>query len=266
MTCPRNRRWNGRSPARRGSGFARLCAVLVLALSVPGIPGLSPSGTVLAGDGLAGGDAPGRDSTPDPDRARNLKGLGLSLLAPGLAHLNAGERTRGTLFLVAEAGFWTAFAAYRVQGGIRKDSYIEMAKLQAGVERPEERDEEYYRRIGNWPSSDMYNDLVRRDARDLYDDDLAGRAAYFEANKVPADEAWEWESDAAMDRYRQKRNDSRSAYRRGRNILALAAANRLVAVVDFALLSQKKGRSARVELIPGPTPNSAEFRFSLAIP
>jgi hypothetical protein len=229
------------------------------------------SGGMALGRPARAGQLPGRDGQSrgqQVERGQNLKVLGLSFLLPGLAHWSMGQRTRGTAFLAAEAGLWGAFAGFRVQGSIRRDSYVEMARLHAAVERPEGRGEEYYRRISSWPSSDRFNELIRQDARTLYGDDLAGRAAYEQANRVPSDEAWNWESHAAQDRYRQKRSDSRVAFRRARNMLGLAVVNRAVAMVDAALTAHPKNKAGalRLQMLPGGEPASAELRFSYALP
>lgn len=245
-----------------------------LAGSVPGgfdaaQAATSGPGTALAG-ALGGVD---RDGTPGAerfsrDRGENARRVGLSLLLPGAAHLHMGERRRAAAFIVAEAATWTAWGVFRVQGAQRRDSYIEMAKLDAGVPDAEGRGDAYYHLLGSWSSSDAYDQLVRREARDLYPDDLQARAAYFEANRTAADRSWRWESLAAWDRYRAKRNDSRQAYRSARMMLGLAAANRVVAMVDAALLARRQGGdgSWRMQAEPGAEPGSFSVSLSLPLP
>jgi hypothetical protein len=169
---------------------------------------------------------------------------------------------------VAEGAIWTTFGVSRVQGSWRRDSYVEMARLDAGVAEPEGRADSYYRLIGAWPSSDLYNEVVRREARTFHPDDLEARAAYFEANRVSADIAWRWESQAAWDRYHEKRSESRRAYRRARNMLGLALANRVAAMIDAALLAQRdSGRSAlRLEVAPGDEPGAGAVQLTLRLP
>jgi hypothetical protein len=212
----------------------------------------------------------GGTESGDPEaRARHLKTVGLSLILPGLGHLADGQSRRAVPFLVAEAGFWAGFATYRVRGSLRRDSYQELAGIGAGIRSPKGRSDEYYRLIGVWPSSDSYNEIIRREARALYGDDLAGRASYFESHQVPADEAWSWESQAAWDRYRAKRRESQQAFRRARTAVALAAANRVAAILDFALFSHGRevaqgGLHLRCE--PGPLPASARIGLSCELP
>lgn len=216
---------------------------------------------------VARADAAG--SSAEEAHQRNLRAMGLSLLLPGLAQYADGQHGRAAAFFAAEAGIWTSFAAFRVQGGLRKDSYVEMAHLYAGVERPAGRADEYYRLLGNWPSSELYDEYVTaRDARSLYPDDLAARAAYIASHGIPADQAWSWQTSAAWGRYRKKRSDSEAAYSHARNMLALAAANRVVALLDATLISGPKGhpRTLHLEMAPGLSAGSTALRLRCAFP
>jgi hypothetical protein len=221
----------------------------------------------VAGVGPARAPPPGAERS-ERDRRENAKRIGLSLLLPGAAQLRMGEGRRAAAFLVTEAATWTAWAVFRTQGSQRRHSYIEMAELQAGVSHAGGRDDAYYQLLGNWSSSNAYDQVVvRREARDRYQNDLPGRAAYFEANRTPADRAWRWESQAEWDRYRAKRNDSRQAYRSARMMLGLAAANRLVAMVDASLLAGRHQRDTglRLRVAPGAEPGSALLSLSLRL-
>ncbi len=216
------------------------------------------------------GEASGQSRT-DPFGGRsedvpgaNLKRSALSLLLPGLGQMRLGETNRGIVFLTAEAGFWAGFAVFQVQGSLRKDSYIEMAELFAGVSDAKGRDDEYYRRISNWSSSFAYNQVIRREARALYGDDLDGREAYYEANRVTPDAEWRWDSHAAQMRYRDKRRDSAAAYKNSRNMLGLALANRVVSMLDAALLARRQGLS--LTMSPGEEPATARLSLTYSLP
>lgn len=244
------------------------CHVLLAAAILLGTTGAIGIGPVRAESTGAGAGATGAASRSEVSRRENARRIGLSLLLPGAAQLRMGEGRRAAAFLVTEAATWMAWAVFRTQGAQRRDSYIEMAELKAGVMRAGGRDDAYYRLLGNWSSSSSYDQLVRRDARDLYPHDLQGRAAYFEANRTPADRAWRWETLAAWDRYSAKRNDSRQAYRSARMMLGLAAANRVVAMVDASLLASRHGRDTglRLQAFPGSDLGSASVGLSLQLP
>ena len=220
-----------------------------------------------AGVGSAWAQSPGAERA-DRDRRENAKKIGLSLLLPGAAQLRMGEGRRAAAFFLTEAATWTAWVVFRTQGSQHRHSYIEMAELQAGVSQAGGRDEAYYQLLGNWSSSNAYDQLVRRDARDIYPTDLPGRAAYFEANRTPADRAWRWESQAEWDRFRAKRNDSLHAYRSAWMILGLAALTRVVAMVDASLSAGRHGPDTglRLQVAPGAEAGSALLSLSLRLP
>ena len=197
-----------------------------------------------------------------------LEVLGLSLLLPGLGHRALGHSTRAQILMTVEGGLWTAFGGFRLQGKIRKDRYADMAEIFAGVPNAHGRPDEYYRRLGSYRSSEEYNDEVRRDARARWGDDLQARAEYFERHKVPADQVWNWTSSAAWERYRHKRGASLLSYRRSRNMIGLALANRLLAAVDTQRLVHNRGKQAGVSffLYADPMEPREPARFCVSVP
>lgn len=189
--------------------------------------------------------APARAAADPPGR---LKVLGLSLLLPGLGHRALGYPERSTALMTADAAIWTSFVTFRVQGSIRKDGYVEMAKTGAGVEQPDGRSDEYYRLLGSYSSSELYDDEIRRDARARFPYDLQARATYFDQHRVPDDQRWEWASSAEWKRYRDKRGDSLHSIKRSHYMLGLAVANRLVAAVDALRLVHRRGQEPALGL------------------
>lgn len=206
------------------------------------------------------------ESAGSTGRNRHLPSIGLSLLLPGSAQLRRGETGRGLLFLGAEAAIWSAFATYRLQGNARRDSYLEMARLFAHVPNPEGQDDDYYKLLGQISSSEIWDLVVRIDARRLYGDDLAAREAYLAANHIPAEQSWEWDSDAARTRYREKRNDSQQAYRSSRNMIGLAVVNRLAAMFDAVLRDRVTDGTLRAHMTTDPDLGTPRLAVSLALP
>lgn len=199
-------------------------------------------------------------------RPGRLKILGLSLLLPGLGHRALGEDARSTPFFVAEAGVWTAYGVFQTQGHLRKDSYVEMAEIFAGIDDADGRSGEYYRNVGTYRTSDDYDDEVRRDARARHGDDLAAREAYFQAHRVPDPQRWEWTSRAQWARYREKRSDANQSFKRADYMIGFAVANRLVAAIDAMLLvhrrSQETSWNLHLEGDPFDPQEPARLRFA----
>ncbi len=209
--------------------------------------------------------APARAAEGSPGR---MKILGLSLLLPGLGHRALGEPGRGYAYLGAEASIWGAFGVFQAQGKIRKNSYVEIAEVFAGVREASGRSSDYYRLLGQYRSSDEYDDEVRRDARARHGDDLNAREAYYERYRVPDDEVWSWSSLAAWERYRDKRNDSNRAYKRAGYMVGVAVANRLLAAVDAIRISHKRSSGSRMGfyLSADPFDPGEPTRFCVSLP
>lgn len=202
------------------------------------------------------------------DEPGRLKVLGATLLVPGWGHRMLGQNTRATAFMSAEGAIWIGFGAFRLQGEVRKDRYVEMAELFAGVPEAEGRSDEYYRRLGDYRSAEIYDDEVRRDARARYGDDLAARAAYFERYRVPDDQWWEWDSSAEWRRYRDKRSDSLRSFKRSQYLVGVAVANRLVAAVDAMRSVHRRDREPQVGLFLNADPfdPSSTVRVGVRLP
>jgi hypothetical protein len=164
-----------------------------------------------------------------------------SLILPGLGQQYLGHSGRAKVFYVAEGVIWTSFAVFRIQGDHRQDLYKEFAEVHAGAK--ERDDDEYYRTIGNFVSSDgpfSANEEVRRQARALYPDDRDAQDQYFEDHAYTGDDAWEWESEDAQGRFGEMRTSSLDAYHRSELAVGLLVANRLVSVLDVGLLASRR--------------------------
>jgi hypothetical protein len=166
-----------------------------------------------------------------------------SLILPGLGEYSLGHHDRAKVFFVAEGAIWTSYAVFRVQGNHRKDLYREFAAVNAGVAKRD--DDEFYRIIGNYTSSDgpfSANEQVRREARANYPDDRAQQEVYYQEHAYTGDDSWTWQSEALLETYQDMRDSSISAYHKSQFSLGLAIANRLISVVDTGILASKKNR------------------------
>jgi hypothetical protein len=167
-----------------------------------------------------------------------------SLLLPGLGEYTLGHHDRAKIFFLAEGAIWTSYAIFRVQGAHRKDIYHEFARVNAGVASRD--DDEFYRIIGNYVSSDgpfSANEQIRREARANYPDDRAKQEEYYQEHAYTGDDTWTWQSQAMLDTYQDMRDASESAYHKSDFSLGLAIANRLISVVDTGILAAKKSRA-----------------------
>jgi hypothetical protein len=191
------------------------------------------------------------------DEKSLVRAVAWSALLPGLGERYVGRTGRAKFFHVTEGLIWSTFAYYRIQGGIREDTHIEFANLQAGA--ATEQDGDYYEHIGFWLSLDEWYDIVRRDARLRFPDDPAAREQFFEENKrYEEGQGWAWKDDATRTRYRQLRSRTERSYRNARLAAGAAIFNRLASMIDALALARghnhdvRESDSARLEWRVGP--------------
>ena len=195
-----------------------------------------------------------------------------SLTVPGWGQATLGHRKTGAVFLIAEAGIWGAFTAFRVQEHLRTDTYENTAQLFAGIDL-DGRDEEFRRIVGSFASSDEYNQLVvTRIAanlflRDVDNPNLAGYREYIEKHSLSGRDAWDWADIESFRRFGAQRKDAQRAALRSNTALGLAIANRLLSALHAARLAGQtrppEPRSWRLELTPGPGDDPTAVRAGL---
>ena len=176
-----------------------------------------------------------------------------SLTVPGWGEANLGERRSALTFGLLELGVWGSFAAFRIQEKMREQTYERTARLFAGIDLGA-RDEEFRRVVGFYASNEEYNRLVvRRDATNLYFGDPAGYAAYVEAHELRGENAWSWNSDADLLRYRAERQATQRAVKHAHDALAAALINRLLSMIHASaggIRRDAAGTSLRLECVP----------------
>jgi hypothetical protein len=216
----------------------------------------------VAVDQLAQADQPGEPGQPavapdaaadQPSRSINpRKALLFSLLLPGVGEMYMGHKGRATGFFVTEGAIWAHFAAWEVAGHLRKDDYIEQARLNAGVGVSSESDD-YWRLVGIYDRSsgtgpDTYEESLRRDARLEFPNDPAAQDA-FVAERLPVgSRAWDWTSSALQGSYVDTRQNATRAFNRAKFSFALAILNRIASAIDTQILHRSDTRSGQSSL------------------
>lgn len=201
-------------------------------------------------------DAPATPPDAAPaKRPGKRKALLYSLLLPGAGELSLGARGRAAGFFVAEGLIWTHYVWFQVAGGLRRDDYIEQARLNAGVGTDREEDS-YWKLVGQYERSSgsglgSYEEDVRRDARDLYPDDPAAQDAYVLETLPSGDRAWAWSSADLRTAYRTTRASSNRAFDRAKYSFAAAILNRLVSAIDTQILHRRLLKDGQARLDEG---------------
>ena len=166
-----------------------------------------------------------------------------SFVLPGAGQQYLGNHGRAKMMYVAEAGVWTAFTGFRIQGGMSEDKYEETARLFAGVEGGI--NDDYALALAHYSSNEQYNIDVMREARYLYPDDRDRQLAHFEANGYFGTYAWEWDSPEKREEFADTRTRSRQSYRRAVLTTGFAVLNRVVSMIDIYLTFRLADRDER---------------------
>jgi len=220
-------------------------ALALAAASAParGVPTEISSGGIALKDPLAASQ-----SQPSP-----LLCVAKSLLIPGWGQLATGHRTQAAIFAGLEFGTWVAFGTFERQGGLRRDSYFLTAELFAGIDLAGKPDA-YRRYVGQFQSSDVYNQyVILRQAAYFYPDS-ATRAQYISTYSIPTRNAWSWTSFDEFLNYRAERRSSEQAFQRARYMLGFAIVNRLassLAAARQAAALRKPAHASRLDAAPG---------------
>ena len=221
-------------------------------------PAVSPfakpclSGRLMALNQIGGNSSRPKDeaepSLPTSEQVVDPKKAMLySLIIPGLGQQAAGRNSRARVFYAIEAGIWTSFAIFQVQGNQREDRYQEFAEFTAGVD-TEGKDDEYWRTIAQYERSDpgpgSANEFVRRQARALYPGDVEAQQQYLAENGYFEEDAWDWQNADNLAQYQNLRSSSLDSYDKAEISIFAAIANRVVSVIDAARVAGQANQAA----------------------
>jgi hypothetical protein len=195
-----------------------------------------------------------------PERARILL---RSLTLPGWGQAMLGRRNSAVFFGLTETAIWGTFAAFRIQVAMREEAFLRTAGLHAGIDLGG-RNEEWRRIVGDFTSSDEYNQLVvLRDAANLYYFDTEAYWAYYEANKLKGADTWAWSGDGRLRYLGQRRNAQRAA-QRANSMLAVAVVNRIASALHAARAVGHPAPAARAwqfEVVPVACEDATAFQL-----
>lgn len=195
------------------------------------------------------------------------KAMLFSILLPGAGQHYLGNQKRANAMMAAEAGVWVAFYAFRLQGQMREERYKQIAELFGGISG--EKDDNYYRLMSKYLSSEDYNIDVLRKARELYPYDRQKQLDYFWVNGYFGDDQWRWDSIEHMMDFKRVRSLSREAYRRSVLVTGFAVLNRMVSAMDVYLwfrLNQAEGSSPLRIRAENPQPGRFLLYLSKPLP
>jgi hypothetical protein len=186
-----------------------------------------------------------------------------SLALPGAGEMWRQDRTKGEIFLWADAAIWVTYGGLTIVGNARNQSAKLFARNYSGAASSYGNDD-YYVNLERYANSDAYNEDVRRDARELYPTDPAKQKEYADAHYYTGSMAWSWGSDSLRYTYWNERRSARSVLHTAAFFLGAAVLNRVVSAVDVAFFSETP--AARPHSAPGTSAVPSTFsRLGVAV-
>ncbi len=160
-----------------------------------------------------------------------------SALLPGWGQMHIGHSTRGIVFMGVEAVTWIGAGLSYLEGTFNRNDYRWLAMEEAGIS-ISGRSSQFMDDVGDFSSSDEYNDYIHRMARYYYPDDPDAQRNYYESRARYGSDGWYWTSEASRLDFADHLRKSKQWFRRSMYIAAFALVNRVVSVIDAALLDE----------------------------
>lgn len=147
------------------------------------------------------------------------KAMFMSLLVPGLGQRYAGANIKSNVFLGAEISLWLSYAGFKSYSLWRINDYENYAAAHAGVNL-DGKNNTFFIDVGNFDNIHDHNAyrLQQRNFNKYYQD-----IDYW---------YWDWESQAARDKFDQLRISADTADNRATFVLGAIVANHLISAID----------------------------------
>jgi hypothetical protein len=171
-----------------------------------------------------------------------------SLLLPGGGQYYIDKNYKSKLFFSIESGLWLTYLGFRKYGSFKENSAKGWAVMKAGA-CPYNTDENY------WIKMTYYDNRDRNIGDELGYNQMA--AVYDREDAVLFPETpeyfWDWESSADRQKYRDLRNQSKTAFERADITIGIIIANHLVSAIEAFFSAGKYNRNLEF--------TSTDFKF-----
>jgi hypothetical protein len=176
-----------------------------------------------------------------------------SLVIPGVGEMWMKSHLKGEIFLWTDAAVWVTYGTMLTVGNSRNQAAKLFARQYSGSTM-NQRTDDYYTALERYPNSDMYNEDVRRDARELYPYDPDQQYAYIASHSYT--DTWAWGSDSLRYNYWRQRMGARNVLHTAGFVVGAALVDRLVSAIDVAFFTRTPkagaslGRDTRLGAAP----------------
>ncbi len=166
-----------------------------------------------------------------------------SALIPGWGQLTL-DKNYGYGMLAGEVMIWSAYFYNSNEQDLRDRSAYEYALKFAHIN-PGDYPAQYFKNLSKYDTSGYeaggYNAYVRQTALDLFPSDPIQQQAYIDANAIPDEQAWTWDSYTYRRNYSTMRKDILELKDQAQLITGLIIANHIISSIDMLRLKKKWG-------------------------
>jgi hypothetical protein len=161
-----------------------------------------------------------------------------SAILPGWGEAIIGKTSQAKVFFIVEGTLWVSYAGFNYFGNKTLSSSRAFAVDHSGAN-PARTDADYYDVLEDYQSVDDYNLEIERNAGLYYPDDPARQQDYINENGYFGADAWSWDTSTSRTEYWQNRRRARENLQRASFMSGFALINRLVSVINVAVLSRQ---------------------------
>lgn len=161
-----------------------------------------------------------------------------SLVLPGAGQYYIGDGSRARLFFGIETGMWLSYYGFRKYGAFKNEAARGWAVLKAGAY-PTNKDDRY------WIKMTYYDNRDRNEGyEELGYNQMAAVVEGDDALLFPEtpEYYWNWENKADRQKYRNLRNQSKTAYSRADLAIGILIANHVISAVEAFWAASKYNR------------------------
>jgi hypothetical protein len=168
------------------------------------------------------------DAVPSAKKSAGLAAL-YSMVLPGAGETYVSGIDAGVYPLVAEGALWLTWGTMQYYGGWLRDDARRFAVVHAGVSGTLSSDQ-FYVDVSNFSNTNDYNEKKLRDrSQDLL-------------YSTPAT-AWQWDTDANRQQFREQRISSERVYNNARFVIGGMLVNRIISAINAARLARQFNRA-----------------------
>ena len=167
-----------------------------------------------------------------------IKAALYSLILPGAGQYYISDISKAKLFFGIEAGMWFSYYGFRKYGAFKNEAAKGWAVLKAGAS-PANKDERY------WVKMTYYDNRDRNEGyEELGYNQMAAVVELDDALLFPEipEYYWNWENKADRQKYRNLRNQSKTAFKRADLAIGMLIANHVISAIEAYWATSKYNR------------------------